>query len=169
MYEEADFCAALRCSLDPQSSSQSRIHAEMYLEQVVQSQEAITVIGTVLSTPTFPDEMKILTLSILHRWMKRWWTSLLRNYQVEIRNLILLLVSGCKSHLYSSKAADILKEIAEREFPQLWPSMISDLLGIWSNNNIVSQEIILRCLEFLLVDCTDSNFNGINVLNRCLQ
>ena len=70
--------------------------------------------------------------------------------------------------LVGSKIAELLANLACRDFPQRWTTFWDDLLVIWnvdgeSGNSInycLGAQICIECLRVLTEDCTDSDFNS---------
>jgi hypothetical protein len=155
---------ALRCILHPKSSREVRIESEQFIAKLKESQEFSMVLMSLLSVDGFEEGVYVLMLTLLHDWIRMWWSKIPMESQVEIRTILSHLVSQCNSRTYggnyNSKLASILAEIAERQFPQHWTSMIEDFMTLWREAGFNVQEIIVKTLQYIYSDCTDIDFTN---------
>lgn len=59
-----------------------------------------------------------------------------------------------------TKVGVVLCNLAERMFPQRWPTMVQEFLGIWLQSEYQRQEVIIKTFEFITADCIDADFNS---------
>eukprot|EP01039_Chlorochromonas_danica_P001006 gene1006-1092_t len=156
---------AMTASLSAMTSSETRRQHQMFLEQLLSSQECSTILRAVL-TMEMDDRigLKILALSMLHDWVKKWWNSIQPADHMAIRDFCADILRQPVIHSqpsnFRSKLAAILAEIAERQFPQHWPSMTTEFTTIWLASESSIQEVILKTLTFLYTDCTDQEYSN---------
>lgn len=126
----------MAASLAPQTPSNLRHQYQTFLEQLVGSQECSAVLQMILSAD-FDDQigLKILALSMLHDWIKKWWNKITPVDHLGIRSFCANILKQPAIHAqpsnFRSKLASILAEIGERQFPQDWRTMIQDLCEAW--------------------------------------
>jgi hypothetical protein len=162
---------AIRITNHSSTTREQRQRCEAFLLQLKNEASTAGVLWQILSAHSFPsippsdtEAIFLLALSLLHEWIKAWWGKLNQGEQVEFRQMVsqLLSQSTCIPHTsrYSSQLAAILADIVERQFPQQWSSFIADIKGLWQQGPTYKQEIILKTLQFVLVDCTDADFHS---------
>lgn len=161
---------ALRGMISPSIGHEQRHNFQAFLMQLKESQECSSVLCSILSTKQFegvpPQELEaifVLALSIFHDWMKQWWNKINQEQQYHIRQISSQLLSQSTDMIhgssYCNKLAALLADLVERQYPQYWPSFIVDVKQIWLQGPAFKQEIILKTMQFVLEDCTDSDFN----------
>lgn len=156
---------AMTASLSAMTSSDARRQHQVFLEQLLSSQECSTVLRAVL-TMEMDDRigLKILALSMLHDWVKKWWNGIQPADHMAIRDFCADILRQPVIHSqpsnFRSKLAAILAEIAERQFPQHWPTMTTEFTTIWLASESSIQEVILKTLTFLYTDCTDQEYSN---------
>ncbi len=161
---------ALHGMISPIASNHERQSFQAFLIQLKESQECSAVLCNILSRKKFDsistqelEAMFVLALSILHDWMKQWWNTINQQDQYQIRQIGSQLLSQSTDMIHSvsycNKLAALLADLVERQYPQYWPSFISDVKLIWMQGPAFKQEIILKTMQFVLEDCTDSDFN----------
>lgn len=161
---------ALRGMISPSISNEQRHSFQAFLMQLKESQECSSVLCNILSTKQFEgisaqelEAIFVLALSILHDWMKQWWNKINQQQQFHIRQICSQLLSQATEMIhgssYCNKLAAILADLVERQYPQYWPTFVVDVKQIWLQGPAFKQEIILKTMQFVLEDCTDSDFN----------
>jgi hypothetical protein len=157
---------ALSAMMDNRTTRESRQQYTEYLTQLEESQQCSSVLCRILTDKQINhhESIYILTLTILHKWITRWWNRISPNEQNSIRAIISSLLSETTqvehSSNFSSKLASIITDIVERQFPQQWPNFVPEILQVWVQGPLYKQEIILKSLQFLFVDCTDADFSS---------
>lgn len=109
------------------------------------------------------DGIRVFCLTALQEWTKRWWKEMPPPQQLELRNNISTIISMIPEEAsvgYCSKCASIVVEIAERQFPELWPTFVDDLLTLWVTGSFAKQQTTLKTLHDLYTDCTDPDFTA---------
>ncbi|RYH21761.1 hypothetical protein EON65_20170 [archaeon] len=155
---------AMTASLSSATPSAQRHEAQAYLQNLSDSVECSSVLQTILSQDTADSYgYKMLSLSMLHDWMKKWWVKITPTEHMQIRTFVCQILSQpvlrSQPSNFRSKFAAILSEIAERQFPQHWPSMMEDFLQI-VHRDIEVYETIVRVIIFIYTDCTDQDFQN---------
>lgn len=162
---------AMVASLSSSTSSDQRHQSQNFLEQLLASQECSMVLQSILSSEVEDNiGLKILALSMLHEWIKRWWNNITPADHLSMRNFCAsILRQPAVAHQpsnFRSKLAAILAEIGERQFPQEWTSMVQELTEVWvgglgdAANHPFIQEIVIKTLTFIYTDCTDQDFSS---------
>jgi len=59
------------------------------------------------------------------------------------------------------KIAVLLSSIAERTYPQLWPTMVDDFIQTWIHSTLPRQEVVVMCLEYVLTDSIDIDYGSV--------
>ena len=117
-----------------------------------------------VNTQEHNDSIRLLSLTLLCDWIKQTWNNLSESDQTALRLHLFQLInsdiglSGLKA--IRTKLALLITIIAERSYPQLWDSFLSDMVGLWVSSPMQRQEIVIISLENLLIDCTDVDFNN---------
>lgn len=162
---------------------------QSYLLNTLQSsQDFYLIIAHILTSDNLPvnqgnDGIRILALSLLHSWIKVWWmqiTSIEQHAQIRGFCTQLLLNAHTQPYISSSyynKLGNIIADIAERQFPQHWPSFMDELLHIWihgtdpgvslsnpniggSQSSLAIQEICMKTILTIYDDCVDVDFSS---------
>lgn len=156
---------AMTASLSPLTASSQRHEYQKFLEGLLASQECSSVLQAILSSDAEDKVgLKILALSMLHDWIKRWWNKISPADHLGMRNFCADILRQPAVHTqpsnFRSKLAAILAEIGERQFPQDWENMMSELTAVWIAGHLHIQEIILKTITFIYIDCTDQEFSN---------
>ena len=159
------FVNALRLSLSPTTAAVDRQAATTFIQQLKEDAAFLPVISVVLmSGGDEQQSISLLTLTILSDWVQLWWNKVSESDQMGVRNLTCDLFSGpmglSSSTAIRSKISVILAGICERQFPQCWPTLVEDLIKIWTESPFERQDIVLKTLEYLSMDCIDSGFSS---------
>ena len=158
--------AAINVNLSSDCSKGDRDAAFAYLEALKQQESCLHSMLHILTTESTEHNEwnRQLALSILEEWMKIWWNRIQEEAQRYIREQVVALltspaVAECRG--MRTKLAVILSEIAQRQYPQQWPSFLDDIVGLWVSTTIPEQrEVCIMCLEYLVQDCVDADFNS---------
>jgi hypothetical protein len=156
---------AINASLHSYTSKEDRDAANVYLEQLKTQEICMLTMLQILTTdhPSHNDSNRQLALSILNDWIKVWWNNITTENQLIIRDSILTLlrsVTGTNSGGFRNKLASILANIAERQYPQHWPTFLDDIVNLWSTSTITYiKEICILTLSYVIEDCVDGDFN----------
>jgi hypothetical protein len=154
--------SALVGSLNANTPASDRTQFQVYLETLITSQECSLILCRVLADFQQSDQVHVLALSLLHRWIERWWNLIPADSHLEIRKLIISLVSNARPEIsvnYSGKLASILAEVSLRDFPQYWPSMVSDYLSV-IHSETPARFIVIKAIQYIMVDCSDEEFSS---------
>ena len=151
-----------------------RMEADAALESLKGQEQCMVVMIHILSheTPEHNEYIRQLALSILNDWMKTWWNNISEENQMHIRTNITGLLGNstmvAQSKGLRTKLAVTVCNIAERQYPQKWPTFLEDIVGMWLQTQEAGQrEICIMTLEFLVEDCIDGDFNNtLPVLRR---
>eukprot|EP00814_Leptocylindrus_danicus_P018484 CAMPEP_0116006852 /NCGR_PEP_ID=MMETSP0321-20121206/1967_1 /TAXON_ID=163516 /ORGANISM="Leptocylindrus danicus var. danicus, Strain B650" /LENGTH=1485 /DNA_ID=CAMNT_0003475469 /DNA_START=138 /DNA_END=4596 /DNA_ORIENTATION=+ len=123
---------------------------------------------------------KMFVLLVLKKYVQVHYKNLssqdcqtLRNTVLESARLTVSLLNAASDDVKKSviiqiswiKEAEVLSDLAARDFPQRWPTFLDDLYGkVWglSEGNDMGHgaRICMECLSLLTEDCTDSDFNS---------
>ena len=158
---------ALQASLSSYISKSEREQCDRYIQDLKQREECMTIMSRILSE----DEsicnqyVKQLALSVLNDWIKLWWNKLPDQRKGDVKQLAMdLLSSNLSIHENSSirtKIAVIMSNVAERIFPQYWPTFMQEMVALWLSSPFSRQDVILKLLETVIVDSIDTDFNSI--------
>lgn len=153
---------AIGSCLNPTICSKERQSYQNFLMSLKDNSHCAELLSCILEDESslYDEPVHIMSLSILHDWLKLWWEKVDLNDKLYIRNIFSKLLAAKtierRSKNYRNKFSSILAEISERLFPQYWPTMIDDFKNIWTGQSFPKQEIILSTLRFLYTDCADS-------------
>ena len=157
--------AAINATLDSATKKNDRESAQQYLQDLKGQEVCLEMMMHILTTdgPEHNDWNRQLALSIIDDWLKGWWNRIPEEAQLFIRQQCVKLLASTalgNSRGLRTKLAVILCNIAERQYPQQWPSFLDDVLSLWENTSQPAQrEICVMTLEFLIQDCVDGDFN----------
>lgn len=158
---------ALEISLSSVSSSELRSAAGTFLEQLKASEDCMRVMLHILTADSEAHSPTIrqLALSVANDWLKTWWNKISAEDQGVIRGTFLTLLQSDSVGLSPSRSlrtslSVALANIAERHYPQLWPSFMEDMMGVWQSSPLERQEVVILCLEAVIVDCIDSDYSS---------
>jgi hypothetical protein len=168
MNPSSEMCAfalnALTCSLSSTTSKADRLQYDQFIQQLKESQECLPVITDILGRDC-NEFIKLLAITILNDWIKIWWNKIPELDQYSVRKLAFDILSsplGSSSNKsIRTKIAGILTNLAQRQFPQYWPNLVEEFVGIWSTSSSTHlQEVLIMSLEFIITDCIDADFNN---------
>ena len=168
---------ALEVNLSGTVPALIRQEAGAYLESLKMSAESLGVVHEVLVSPdpSISGEVKMMALSILHDWIRIWWNRLTSDEERNTaRSAVLsllqheVLVGPAASAMMPSgiarsvriKLSVCITSIAERQFPQLWPTFVEDMMGLWRSSPLEIQEVVVNSIETMVVNCLDNDFNN---------
>ena len=156
---------ALQVSQSPNAPSSVRQEALAFIEGVKQSsQQGFAVLHMVLqSGEEWP--VKQMALGLLNDWLRLWWNRLEDSNRDLIKGVLgqLLLddALGCSPHRpLRTKLSVCIANVAERQFPQLWPSFLEEMLRVWQTSPLGRQDVVISTFETMIVDCVDTDFNS---------
>jgi hypothetical protein len=158
--------AALTASLSSSTSKSEREAVDAFLRQLKDRHDCMLMMLHILMTdsPAHTEYIRMLALSILSDWMKDWWNKITENDQNVIKNNVVGLLTGSlgSSNVKAlrMKLAVIVANIAVRQFPQLWPSFLEDMVSLWRSPSFELQETAIMAIEFLSTDSINSDFNS---------
>ncbi len=82
------------------------------------------------------------SLKLYEDWILLWWNKISVDDRLRLRITILNTVSSSHPLQHNRsirfKLAHILCEIAKREFPICWPSLLTDMIQLWSNQQAIA-------------------------------
>lgn len=158
---------ALGISLSSAASNDLRSAAGTFLEQLKASEDCMRVMLHILTVDSDAHSPMIrqLALSVANDWLKTWWNKISSDDQGVIRGTFLTLLQSdsvglSPSRSLRTKLSVALANIAERHYPQLWPSFMEDMVGVWQSSPLERQEVVILCLEAVIVDCIDSDYSS---------
>jgi hypothetical protein len=158
--------AAINANLDSVTAKSARDAAFEYLEALKQQEGCLNAMLYILFTESADHNEwnRQLALSILDDWIKLWWNRIPEDAQRYIREQTVTLLTNpavSASRGLRTKLAVILSEIAQRQYPQHWPTFLDDIVGLWISTTSPGQrEVCIMCLEYLVQDCVDGDFNS---------
>lgn len=159
----ANTVSALTASLSSTTSKPDREACDRFFQQLKESLDCLPILSEVVSQD-HNEFIKLLAISILNDWIKLWWNKITESEQLSIRQLLINILASplgvSKNKSIRTKLAVMLTNIAQRQFPQQWPTLIEEFISIWSNSPTERQEIIIMAIEFIITDCIDSDFNN---------
>ena len=174
MSAEEMIVRAFQAILDPSTQRGERSQAEAHIEELKQTQDCVLHMERMIRSAHTLQSAEVyvqLAMSIYNDWLKIHWNVLSESNQSEVRVVTLRLlleppevIRTTQSRAIRLKLASILCNLAERTFPQQWPTMLEDLVAkVWLNQAALNgpREICIACLEFLVTDCVDSDFNSV--------
>lgn len=143
----------------------ARQEAGRYIETLKASRECMAIMLEILTTTSIDPSVQQLALGVLNDWLKKWWNRIDCNDQNQLRGAYVALLSQDVVGLSPNRSLRIklavaIANIAERQFPQLWPTFIDEMVIIWRSSPLERQEIVITALETMIVDCIDSDFNS---------
>jgi hypothetical protein len=156
---------AIGYCLNPTISSNERQSFQNTLMLLKDNPQCAELLSCILEDESnaYQEPVHIMSLSILHDWLKMWWEKVDLKDKLYIRNIFSKLLAAktieFRSKNYRNKFSSILAEISERLFPQYWASMIDDFKALWTGQSFAKQEIILSTLRFLYTDCADTELS----------
>ena len=130
--------AALRAIGDVMTPTQHRQEATHYIETCRQDRATVLVMKGMLESPQINNDSTwcFLCLKLFEDCLYLHWNSWEFAEQVEIRKFACTLIDLCSATLSSmpirTKLAKLISELAKRQYPQLWDSLVGDLLGSWT-------------------------------------
>lgn len=171
------FLSAIKGSLDYRTEHSKRIEYQTFLNQLKINIDSLQILECFFSSPwDFVNSehlnFNIFALSFLHEWIKHWWDKLTQADHEKIKNLVfnLIIILSQKSlnnPSYCNKLSSLIADIAERQFPQNWTSFVPDFLSLWKIDNQNVQDIVLKTLTYIFIDCNDNDLNtNISSLRR---
>jgi hypothetical protein len=164
--------SALNASLNSATSKTEREAVDAFLKQLKESHECMHMMIHILvnDIPEHNEYVRMLALSILSDWMKDWWNRINEGDQSIIKTNILGLLAGVLGRSpikpLRMKLAVMVANIAVRQFPQLWPNFLEEMVSLWHSSSTELQETAIMAIEFLAVDSIDSDFNSALPSNR---
>lgn len=154
---------ALTASLSSTTNKSDREACDRFFQQLKESRDCLPVLSEVVAQD-HNEFIKLLSISILNDWIKLWWNKVSEAEQLSIRMLLINILGSplgvSKNKSIRTKLAVMLTNIAQRQFPQQWPTLIEEFITVWRTSPIERQEIIIMAIEFIITDCIDSDFNN---------
>ena len=163
----------MQISLAVSVSKDVRQAAGEFLEQLKATPDCMRVMLHILMTDH--DEhtpvIRQLALSICTDWLKTWWNQIIADDQNVIRTNFLTLLHSDAVGLSPTrslrvKLSSALANIAERQYPQHWPSFLEDMVGVWQTSPLERQEVVVLCIEAVIMDCINSDYSSSLPSNR---
>mmetsp|Transcript_14022 Transcript_14022/g.20972 ORF Transcript_14022/g.20972 Transcript_14022/m.20972 type:complete len:1286 (+) Transcript_14022:53-3910(+) len=159
--------AALSIIQDSKSENSSRQECTAWLEEFITRSDCVEYLYYILTTqhPAHTPTAQFLCLKLIEDWVINRWNSIGIDERVRIRVSVLELLDNIPIYDNSSpvrtRLAKIIVEIAEREYPQQWPSFLDDIVSQhWSQDHVSKSKVCMMVFEFLAEDCVDPDFNS---------
>mmetsp|Transcript_27917 Transcript_27917/g.26770 ORF Transcript_27917/g.26770 Transcript_27917/m.26770 type:complete len:1397 (+) Transcript_27917:334-4524(+) len=164
-----DTIGAMNASLSSITTKEQRQQVDAFLMQLKEEKMCLEIMIHILTveSPNHNDFIRMLSLTILNDWLKIWWNKINENEQTAIRNNVFLLLKGSvgRSPIKGlwTKLAVMISNIAVRQFPQMWPSYLEDMVSVClaaANESSISgeQEIAIMAIEFTASDSIDTDY-----------
>lgn len=160
-----DTIGAMNASLSSATSKEQRQLVDAFLIQLKEEKMCSEILIHILTveSPNHNDFIRMLSLTILNDWLKIWWNKISENEQTAVRNNVLLLVNVVsKSPIKGlwTKLAVMISNIAVRQFPQMWPSFLEDMVSVCLTTSSISgeHEIAIMAIEFTASDSIDTDY-----------
>ena len=163
-----DTIGAMRASLSSATTKEQRAQVDLFLAQLKEDHRCLEIMTHVLTVQSenHDDYIRMMSLTILNDWLKIWWNKLTESDQSAIRNTVLMLLSGPvgKSPVKGlwTKLSVMISNIAVRQFPQMWPSFLDDMVSVCVSSSTTptfgEQEIAIMVIEFTASDCIDNDY-----------
>lgn len=163
-----DAIGAMRASLSSATTKEQRAQVDHFLAQLKEDRRCLEIMTHVLTVQSenHDDYIRMMSLTILNDWLKIWWNKLVEGDHAAIRNTVLMLLSGPvgKSPVKGlwTKLSVMISNIAVRQFPQMWPSFLDDMVSVCVSSTTTptygEQEIAIMVIEFTASDCIDNDY-----------
>lgn len=163
-----DAIGAMRASLSSATTKEQRAQVDHFLAQLKEDRRCLEIMTHVLTVQSenHDDYIRMMSLTILNDWLKIWWNKLTEGDHAAIRNTVLMLHSGPvgKSPVKGlwTKLSVMISNIAVRQFPQMWPSFLDDMVSVCVSSTTTptygEQEIAIMVIEFTASDCIDNDY-----------
>ncbi len=142
-----------------------------YLEEFQKSESCGEWAFTVLRTPGSPAETRHYALQCLAALLKHQWKAWDENVRKQFRVAVMELMEtagapgGNNGEVFMrERIALLVSGVGEKEYPQTWPGMLTDLAAIWTTGGTAAPTptiVALLALRNLAEDCVDSDFNSV--------
>ncbi len=145
---------ALQIIHDSRSDNDSRQRASAFLESQKQSKEAAQHGYNLATEKTAPPVVRHFGLSLLEDAVRHHWSSFNDAQVLDMRNWTVSLshsISEDEPLYLRNKVAQLLLEVAKKDWAISWYDMDSLLLALW-NQNSTYKELVLTVLENLSED-----------------
>ena len=164
-----DSLGAMRASLSSSTTKEQRVMVDLFLSQLKEDRRCLEIMIHILTfqSDNHDDYIRMLSLTILNDWLKIWWNKLVESEQSSIRNSVLMLLNGPvgKSPVKGlwTKLAVMISNIAVRQFPQMWPNFLEDMVSLCLASSTTAtsfgeQEISIMAIEFTASDSIDNDY-----------
>ena len=164
-----DSLGAMRASLSSSTTKEQRVLVDHFLSQLKEDRRCLEIMIHILTfqSENHDDYIRMLSLTILNDWLKIWWNKLSESEQSSIRNTVLMLLNGPLSkspvRVLLTKLAVMISNIAVRQFPQMWPTFLEDMVSLCLASSTTpssygEQEISIMAIEFTASDSIDNDY-----------
>lgn len=166
-----DTLGAMRASMSSATTKEQRTHVDLFLSQLKEDRRCLEIMAHILTVQSanHDDYIRMLSLTILNDWLKIWWNKLSDAEQSSMRDTVIMLLHGPvgKSPVRGlwTKLAVMISNISVRQFPQMWPNFLEDMVSICIANSTTSdsssfggQEIAIMAVEFTASDSIDTDY-----------
>ena len=120
----------------PLPPSPPSLPPSQFLDDFKQSENSGEWSFHTLRTPTAPAEARHFALqclaSLLHSRWKGWDGSVRRQFRLAVMELVTSTGAGMNEEVFLRERIGLLVSgVGEKEYPQQWPEMLTDLAAIW--------------------------------------
>lgn len=174
---------AIHASLHSATPKLQRDAANEYLESLQTQQQCMQILLHILTTAApagaleHTESVQQLSLSLMAEFLKSWWDRLGSSDRLHIRHSLFVLLHclpPTSSGGMRNKVASIIADIAERSYPQHWPTFLEELVNVWTgkappppghstgtgSGGEAQQEVCVLTLRYLIEDCIDGDFSS---------
>ena len=144
-------CSALDSLMKPDVDSSTRTEALKLCESYKSDPRSVEIGFQLANSPGLTPNVRYYGLQLIKHRVRMLWTTLASAEQTAIKSLTLNLIATCgiDEPIYiKSLLGSIINEIVKHHWPQLWPTMLDDVIGNCREGN-VSASLEITLLFFL--------------------